>query len=610
MADFSRRDFLKGAGTVLGATAITTSIAAMTGCSSGGETPGSTDGGSAAATTDFDLYETDVLVIGTGCSGVYAALEAYTSNVRVLMVDKGPFGSSGTAGSNLDLAQLYYTEKTPANCHLAPYNGSSLSWADELINQKVSLKGEEFQTAKLESWNIPMIATRLGNTSLTRNPDGTLHDLFEGEGAALSMYGFDGYFLRHMLDYVASLDLPVVDNTMITELFISDGVCTGAIGFHVPTGRYRVFRSKSTVICTNGCAQVYGHFRMSARGGAMPDNTGDVDAAAFRHGCQLINSEFLLTDLANTIPETFAGSTAVGLGADSSMQKMVCDKNGDFFLAEAESAGYLPLGRRVIDKVLEGKGGEHGGVFLDLTDPDMPHLTRKVYQRDIPFWKEVFGIDVLEPGMKVPLAIQCLDTNAKTVVDEYMMTEIPGLFSARGVGNMTTIYTSHIFGAYAGNQAASYAQSYQAQELDWSCVEAEITRIEGLLSREGTLRQNTVRESIQDAVYAAISLGCDAEGLNKAIAELERIKSEDLPKMYVSDKSRCCNFDLKHAIETYNILDIAEAIIHSSLVREESRGFFYRTDFPDTDNDNWLVNTLCRLTDGKVEVTTRPVVTA
>jgi succinate dehydrogenase/fumarate reductase flavoprotein subunit len=174
---------------------------------------------------------------------------------------------------------------------------------------------------------------------------------------------------------------------------------------------------------------------------------------------------------------------------------------------------------------------------------------------------------------------------------------------------MITVFISHVFGAYAGHQAAAYADSYTAPELDWSGLEAEISRLNELFTREGTLRQHTVRHAIQNAIYEAFSLGCDADGLNKAIVELERIKAEDLPKMYVADKSRCCNFEFKHAIETINILAIAEATARAALAREESRGFFYRTDFPDTDNENWLVNTLCSCIDGKVEVVTRPVPT-
>lgn len=611
---FSRRSFLKGAGAVLGATAITTSIAALTGCSSDAETSGNASSGNTsnanmANTMDFELYETDVLVIGTGPTGTYAAIEAYTAGERVMMVDKGPLGSSGTAGMNLDLASKYFTDAIPSNCHAEPYNTNYRTWSDELTDQIVSLKGEEFHTATKESWHTPMIAARMGNSVFNRNADGTLHDIFGGVGSALSMYGFDGFYLRHAPEFASSLEIPIVDNTMITELFISNGVCIGAVGFHAPTGNYRVFRSKSTVIASNGCAQVYGWLSSSALASASPDNTGDVDAAAFRHGCRLINAEFLLTDLASVIPASIGASSAGGLGADSTMQKMVCDKDGEFFLRETPPAGYQPLCRRVIDKVLDGKGGEHGGVFIDFTDPDMEQLTRKVYHRNVSFWKEAYGIDVLEPGTKVALALQCLDTNAKPVVNENMMTDIPGLFNVRGIGTMVTIYMAHVFGAYAGNQAAAYAKSYKAPEIDWTGVETEIDRIEGIFSKEGTLRQHTVRRAVQTAVYEAFHLGCDADGLNAALSEIERIKSEDLPNMYVSDKSRCCNLELKHAIETHNILAIAEAIVRSALVREESRGFFYRTDFPDTDNENWLVNTLCQFSDGKVEVTTRPVPT-
>lgn len=600
----SRRDFLKGGSLAAAGAMLLGTEGVLTGCSDD-----QSRGPGAGATSDSDnieIFETDVLVIGTGVGGSLAALQAYSDDANVLVVDKGPFRASGVTGMNWDAGCFIFEDPIPNDVTVSPWNESGRTWCDQLTNQKVAAAVEDFVGQSADAWNMPLIFARLGTPSFVRNEDGTAFNAFPpGSG----MRSANGIFARNNLDYMDALDISVVDNTMITDFFMSDDICVGAMGIHVPTGTYRVFRSKATVLATGGSTQMYGWLRTGAVSINSPDNTGDTITAAMRHGCSVINPEFLSYDLISFVPESLGAGFGAGMGADSTNQGLVCDKDGDYFLASPTGDGYVPITRIAIDKIREGKGGEHGGVFLNMADPEAEHLSHPTYRRNIELWKTEFGIDVEEPGYLVEVGPEAFESQGQITVDETAMTEIPGLFNVRGTGLTLIDLNAQPVASYAAHQAALYAKDQEVEKIDWSGVEDEIARLEEIHSKEGTIRPMELRHKIQNAVYDALSLGADADGLNAAIAEIDRIKSEDMPNMGIVNKTKCFNLEWKQAIENHNLLYQAEAMLRASLNREESRGFFYRVDFPDQDDANWLVDTYARLVDDEVQIETEPVVT-
>lgn len=334
----SRRDFFKGSGIVAAGTALGAS-GILSACSNdpAGEAASSAEGIDPSSSEAIEIYETDVLVLGTGAGGSLAALQAYSENASVLVVDKGPYGSAGVTGMNWS-AGCFVFQEIPQDVTQPPYNSGGLTWYDPLTNQKVSRAVQDFVGQSPDAWNIPLVYARLGTPSFDRNPDGTVHDPFPpgmGFGARVGIYP------RNNLDYVNDLNIKVVDNTMITDFFISNGVCIGAIGVHVNTGTYRIFKSKATVIASGGSAQNYGWLRTGAVSINTPDNTGDTISAAMRHGCSMINPEFFAYDLISFVPESLGAGFGAGIGADSTNQGLVCDVNGEYIFEDAAGAGAI-----------------------------------------------------------------------------------------------------------------------------------------------------------------------------------------------------------------------------------------------------------------------------
>ena len=115
---------------------------------------------------------------------------------------------------------------------------------------------------------------------------------------------------------------------------------------------------------------------------------------------------------------------------------------------------------------------------------------------------------------------------------------------------------------------------------------------------DGGIRPHEIRHHLQEVFYDTYEPASDGEKLQACIDEIERIKAEDLPLMTVIDKSVAYNREWRDAIENYNLIDMTEAAVRAALMREESRETFYRTDFPEQDDENWRANITCTLVDG------------
>lgn len=594
----SRRAFLKGGGVLAGAAVLAGTGLGLTACTS--DDGGGTTNGATTSAPGYEVYDAEVLVIGAGMGAMFAAFEAHTKGATVMMVDKGPYEFGGAVGMNWDQELAWPSVPAP----------EYVAYPGQLDNQKLGKKVFDFVGTTPEAVDQRLIWVRLGGTTWNRlPPNGELENLLPTGmgGYMLAQRGFS----RHIQDTLKALDIKIIDQTMITDLFLSDGKCVGAVGVHTPTGTYRVFRAKGTIAATGGACQMYGWLRTHPISMNSPDNTGDVDAAAYRRGCKVMSSEMFALDMISVFPPSLGASFNSGIGADGNHLQYVCDKDGNFIMRE--HVGYDVSGA-FRDAILAGKGGPDGELYIDLTSDDSvtESKLRPTYARNIQLWKEQFGIDVRAAGFKIPVKLEAFEHGGNPMTDDNLMTEIPGFFDTRGYGaGPSALGAQMTYGAFGGQCVAEYAKSAEIGAVDWADAVAEFNRLEEIRTREveGGLRPQKIRHAIQDAFYVAHEPGSDGERLQTCITELERIKTEDLPKMVVTNKTKVFNVEWKQAIENYNILTLAEASTKAGLMREETRGTFYRADFPEQDDANWAVNIAAKLVDGAMVLEKVPQVT-
>ena len=606
----SRRAFLGGSAVAFGTIMLSGALGTATGCSTGsGAAGGSGSSGAenASATAAFELYDTEILIIGGGLAGSHAALQAHKQGKDVAVVEKGPFHFGGACGYNwCNWVNFIQTD--------TPWDQSEDFVLNELTNKKIAKATHEAFT--VEERNLLLRYAQEGNNLFVRDEDGTFAPGLDMPGYPL--FGTFNGFPRYFTDSVERTGARIFDHTMITDVIIEDGACIGAVGLHIPTGVVRVFRAKATISCTGASSWIYGWNTVAPTSINSPDNTGDVDAAAYRRGAALQDSEFFQFDLISMYPMGLAATFVGGIGADNLCCEYICDANDTYFFRgmDYSTLDRITFTRTIAKAIHDGGGSPNGGVYVDFSNPEAFAAMGEVYRRNVELWREVFGIDVA--STKLECALEAYEHGGNPRVDENLMVEgMPGLFCSRGGGvygaqGGSSVNVAYRDGSYAMMKAIEYAEGEGAKRpasFAFDAIEEEINRLHELRLRQGGgKRPQEVTRMIQKAAYQACQPTRETEAMQQAVDELARIRSEELPNMTLGDTTLTYNTDWKAAIEACNLLDIAEASSRAALMREESRGHSYRPEYPEENPGAWTCNIVARNVDGAMQLETVPVV--
>ncbi|NTW27792.1 MAG: FAD-binding protein [Coriobacteriia bacterium] len=575
----SRRAFLKGSGALAGAAVLAGSGLGLTGCTSNADAKT----GNATGNGSYSVIDVELLIIGGGLGALSAAYQAVEKGQNVTIVDKGPFGFSGAAGFNWDLMHEW-----------VPASDFKLEPIIPNVTNEVALKA-----AMLTDPNADGLVTLMnrGQVAGRRNPDGSVRYVLKVPGFEI----IEGSYPRHEQDQLKrSPFLSIEDRTMLTDLLVNDGVCLGAIGIHLPSGELRVYRANAVILAAGGSCWMNGWSTVSARTINSPDNTSDIEIAAYRHGAAIGDAEYGAYDLITTYPTGIAYGFNSGIGADANENAYILGGDGKPLLTDPSyDKVRFQFDRVYFNQILgtelaKGRGTKSGGCLIDLSKPEIRAGLRQTYARSIALFKDNFGIDVSTDLIELGLEMY-EHGGAPVISDKLMSTEIAGLFCVRGTGVYgenagTSVYLSNRFGSYATRCAIEYLGSLKAPKtIDWTPVADEYTRLHELRTREvkGGLRPHVVRHKIQQACGTCMSIVREKAALEAAVTELARIRTEDMPKMVLGTDTLTYNMDWKQAIENYNLLEIAEMSVKATLMREETRGQYVRVDFPKKDDAKW-----------------------
>lgn len=572
----SRRSFVATSG-------IASALAAVGAAEASAEEPSSTSEAQSAPTTStkvsYTVFDADIVVIGAGMTAMSAVDEAIHEGQSVLVIDKAPFGFGGATGMNWDVVYTW----TPTGDPSGTPNGC-ITELRETVNEEDRYRPNDYTV--IANW---------GEVLSDRNDDGSVHFKIDYPTAQGVEWGFP----RHWLDHFSQNDYVTVhDYTMITDIFVNDGKCVGCVGIYLPTGEYRVYRSRATVLATGGSTQMYGYVTLSSISNQSTDNTGDVDMGVFRHGGRIGDAEHGAYDMMGVTPSCWAVSEGAMFGGDSMDIDFMYDKDGVAFCLDDQYDRETMVNNRqyfnqvVAKHIQDGYGGPNGGIFLPANE-EIRDQMRYMYKRAVNRIESQCGIDLAENPMEC--LIEMYEHGGTPVVDnELMSTEFAGLFCARGAGvagcnGGSTNIRERQYGQYAMKRAIAYANALEPlAQIDFSDAEREIDRLENLRIREveDSLRPLEIQRKIQDLGYRCLNVVRPLEELEEARAELKRIADEDLPRMCLADHSSTYNRDWKDAIETINLLDLTRISIEATYVRPESRGNFLRPEYPEP-NPEW-----------------------
>ena len=591
----SRRGFLRAAAVSAAGFAALSGISGCAPRSDGGQTPGSqgdaTDALS-AADAHIEVFDTDLLIVGGGQGAIAAAWDALSEGRDVTLVEKAHMHHGGPTSWSWSCYSLLENQ--------AGYDVAKCT------NQPLRKKIADYFRTEYANGDIDNSVYQINHGQLLsqRLPDGTVTP-----GAYFQQY------FRYELDSLTQKHaFHVFDNTMITDVFVNDGICYGAMGLHIPTGTFRVFRANATIMGVGAPVWMFGWLNTKPRSLNGSDNTGELQHALYRHGIGLAESEVPSYDFYHPYPRVAFGSST---GADAVIAMTVTDKDGNLAFPDGyyDPTAYNPMVCFQVawGRALEaGKGGPLGGLYMGC---DLDSNVAGERRSAIMAQKKFLNNDLTAAPLEC--VTELFDKGGEPMTDENMMTEIAGLFNIHAAGtgiqagtgdngyNSTQIKMN---GAYAGHCAVLYLKnSFKEQDdLDWQPALDEFNRLHAIRTHdvEGGIRPNVIRENMQQITYSFYDVWRDGERCETALAELDRIIAEDLPKMICADKSLNWNREWKDAIETTALLDLSYCSAQATLFREESGRFmYYRSDKPDVDPAWDNCYTLCKLVDGKREIT-------
>ncbi len=528
---------------------------------------------------------TDVLIIGSGGAGCRAAIEVSNQGKNPLIVSKGlsfRSGCTGMAEGGYNAAFGFVDPDDSFEAHI-----------------KDTLKGGSYL-------NDPKLVDILVNESPDRLRDleeyGALFDRTEsGEinqrpfgGQTFRRTCFQGDRTGHEIitalkEEIIKREIPTMDEIMITSLILDDRDALmpkviGAIGLDLKDSSTIFFQAKAVILATGGSGQLY----------PVTSNTtqknGDGFALAWNVGADLIDMEEVQFHPTGMVYPDSRKGTLVTEAVRAEGGKLF-NSEGERFMSKYDERMELAtrdvVARSIYTEIIEGRGSEHGGVYLDVSHLDPDYIDEKLETMVLQF--EDVGVDIHKEPMEVaPTAhhhmggVRIDEDGRSSVENLFACGEVcGGVHGANRLGG-NALADTQVFGRRAGLAAALNCEIAEF-EYNLKDIELEENRIKYLI-KEGSIKPEQMKKDIQKLMWEKVSIVRNEENLKEALKTLLEMK-ENLDNLDVKDTKQY-NTSLITALEVINMVEIAILIVKSAILRRESRGAHFREDFPETD-ESW-----------------------
>lgn len=559
--------------------------------------------------------ETDVLVIGAGGAGCFAAMKAQDRGARVVVVNKVPWLGGCTMMARAGYAAAVGTSSPQDNADLHFHD--SVRGGDYMGNQKV------LKTMCRENVEATLELFQKGAAFL-KGPDGRIDQ--GSREAAGHTYGrlirVEGEFShigKVIMDVLQTemkkRNIEVSSNVMITNLLTSQGAVTGAVGFNWRDGAFMVFHAKTVVMATGGTGRLYKYTDNPAY------MTGDGYAAMARAGGEFVDMEFCDFQLGTYAPAEMFGYPP-NCGVWMAQGAMLLNNKGERFFKkyfpnrENEGRGLrTEISKACAFEILDGNGSPNGMVYMNCSN--VPQEWMKTARADILSHYKRAGIDLtwqpmeIAPGNHTWLGGLRIDehTESTTIKGLYAGGEAAGGWGGSNRLGGNALAAALGLGTAAGKSAGERSRKLSLPAIDEKQVVAEKKKIQELLGRREGIKPQTVKSQVQDLMQKSVWLRRDEKGLKGALKELEELQKNALPKLCVPKGLKSQRYLwLREAFEAINLVQCGQIVATAALNRKESRGSHQRTDYPALDNKNWLKNVVVWQERGKTKARTEPVV--
>ena len=530
---------------------------------------------------EIKTISTDVLIIGSGGAGSRAAIEVDDAGLKPLIVSKGLSFRSGCTGMaeggyNAVFKTVDKDDSIEAHMHDTLKGGSYLN--DEKL---VEILVNESPKRLIDLENYGALFDRQESGQIDQRP-------FGGQSFRRTCYQGDrtgAELLNALKEEIIKRDIECIEEVMITSLVCDETQVVGATGLNLKDSSLIYFQAKATILASGGAGQLY----------PVTSNTfqknGDGYAIAYRAGANLIDMEQIQFHPTGMVTPESKKGVLVTEAVRAEGGKLL-NKDGERFMSKyapekMELATRDVVARSIYQEIIEGRGTENGGVYLDISHLPDEDIDEKLETMVLQF--ENVGVDIKNGPIEVaPTAHHFMgglkiNTDASTSLENlFGAGEVcGGVHGANRLGG-NALADTQVFGKIAGESASKIAKQTKLKTNE-EMVQKEASRIEGLI-KKGSIKPQEFKNKIKNLMWEKVAIVRDEKTLNEALGQLQEMQKE-LDNLSVSDKKQY-NSELLTALEVINMVEICILTVKSAILRRESRGAHFRSDFPQT-KDEW-----------------------
>ncbi len=530
------------------------------------------------------MLKHDVVVVGAGLAGQRAALAAIEAGRDVAIVSKlHPLRShSGAAQGGINAA---VGKEDSVDTHVY----DTVKGSDYLGDQDaIELFCREAGPTVVEMEHFGTIFSRAPDGSLARRP-------FGGAGFPRTIYAADRTglaLLQALWEHLGTARFTLYEEWALTSLIVRDGRVQGIVALDRRKGDFAQIGAKAVILATGPFGRVYG------RTTNAHSCTGDGVSAAYAAGAALKDMEFVQfhpTALMETAILITEGARGEGGILKNANEERFMSRYAPHVL---ELASRDVVSRAILTEVLEGRGFPDGSVHLELMHLGKEKVESRL-QEICDFARSFAGIDPVTQPIPVYPAQHYMMGGVGT--DSHGATNLRGLYAAgeaacvsiHGANRLggNSLLETLVFGRFAGEAAAAYAESAAAPEVHDADLDASTAPWRAWSSRSDGEDPSTLRTEMQATMDRYVGIYRNEADLLEGLRRIRALK-ERAKNLRVVDQSRVYNVNLTDALETAHMIALAEVIVVGAYARTESRGAHSRTDYPKRDDARWMKHTV------------------